>query len=377
MSEVPAPQIRDTSAVDARRAERRARMGLARLTEPAGAAVRDEVDAHGAVAAFERLRSGQGPLAERLRRRADEVDPEADERATRWCDARVLIPGDAEWPVALDELDAPPLCLWVRGPADLAELVSRSVAIVGARGATAYGTRVAAEMAFGVGVQGWTVVSGAAFGIDAAAHRGALAADAPTVAALACGVDRAYPAAHTELLGQILRTGLVLTEVPPGSSPLPSRFLARNRLIAALTQGTVVVEAGLRSGSLNTAGWADGLVRPVGAVPGPVTSTASAGTNERIRLHQAELVTDADDVLELVGRMGEHLTPVRREPDRPGDGLAAEARAVWEALSPRAGRSVDRLAADAGLTGAEVQAALASLEVDGLARPGADGWRRS
>ena len=159
----------------------------------------------------------------------------------------------------------------------LDELVDRSVAIVGSRASTAYGEHVAGELGHQLAERGWTVVSGGAFGIDAAAHRGALAAEAPTVAVLACGVDRPYPAAHGALLHRIAETGLLVSEWPPGAAPHRHRFLVRNRLIAALTRGTVVVEAAARSGAQATARRARKLGRQVLVVPGPVTSAMSVG----------------------------------------------------------------------------------------------------
>lgn len=356
--------------------ERRARVAFARLTEPAHAATWAEVRTHGHVESLRRLVLGHSPLSSATRRRLDELDVDAVMRAGRLCGARLVTPQDAEWPAMIDDLDQPPHCLWVRGAGHLSAMTERAVAVVGSRSATHYGNHVAAEFAHGLAGRGVTVVSGAAYGIDAAAHRGALAAGGATVAALACGVDRAYPASHGDLLVQIAQTGLVLSEVPPGALPLRSRFLTRNRLIAALSAGTVVVEAGLRSGSLNTAGWADALARPVGAVPGPVTSPASAGTNERIRQHTAEAVTDVDDVLELVGRIGLDLAPERRGGSRPHDAFSIDELAVWEALSERRPRTVDQLSLDAGLGARAVLSALAVLEVMDAARLTDRGWFR-
>lgn len=357
--------------------ERRARMAFARLTEPCSNPAREEILEYGYVAALTRVQSGASGLTPTVAGRAQELDLDREERATTLCGARVLIPGDAEWPVGLDLLEHPPHCLWVRGPGSLRELAEVGVAVVGARGSTAYGNHVAAELGYGLTAAGAVVVSGAAFGIDAAAHRGALAADGPTVAALACGVDRAYPAAHGPLLREIATGGVILSEAPPGSLPLRSRFLARNRLIAACSRGTVVVEAGRRSGSLNTAGWAVKLARPVGAVPGPVTSAASAGTNAWIREHAAELVTGTDEVMELVGRLGVDLADPQRGPERAEDALDPEELAVWEALSPTRARAVDRVATDAGLSIPRCQALLAGLEIRAFVEHDPAGWKRA
>ena len=213
-----------------------------------------------------------------------------------------------------------PLGLWVRGPLRL-DALPAPVAVVGSRSATTYGTDVAAELAAGLARAGSAVVSGAAFGIDQAAHRGALAGDGPTVAVLACGVDRAYPAAHQRLLDHLAEHGAVVSELAPGCAPTRLRFLARNRIIAALSRGTVVVEAAVRSGALNTASWTARLNRPLMGVPGPVTSAPSEGVHQLIRSGAATLVTRADDVLELTGQMGEHLAEEARAPVSARDGL--------------------------------------------------------
>ncbi|WP_278259284.1 DNA-processing protein DprA [Nocardioides convexus] len=201
---------------------------------------------------------------------------------------RFVVPSDREWPTQVADLDRAgmlherggvPVGLWVRGPLRLDRL-GESVALVGSRSSTSYGDQVAAESAAGLGAAGRPVVSGAAFGIDYAAHRGALNAGAPTVAVLACGVDRAYPAQHRDLLRHLGESHAIVSEAPPGAAPFRMRFLARNRLIAALGRGTVVVEAALRSGALNTSTWAERLNRVVMGVPGPLTSAASQGVHQ-------------------------------------------------------------------------------------------------
>jgi len=197
---------------------------------------------------------------------------------------RLVCPADPQWPGRLDELGAArPYALWLRGQADLRQACLRSVAMVGSRAATGYGAHVAGEIAADLGERGWTVISGGAYGIDAAAHRGALATRAVTIAVLACGVDYPYPAGHADLFATIAEHGLVISEWPPGRQPARLRFLVRNRTIAALSGGTVVVEAGERSGALNTARHAAQLGRPLMAVPGPVTSAQSAGCHRIIR----------------------------------------------------------------------------------------------
>ena len=238
---------------------------------------------------------------DRWRLRADRVPTPA--RLATWADSgyRLICPADPEWPTQLDDLgDARPVVLWARGSEDLRFAAIRSVAIVGARAATAYGSHVAAEIAAGLAGRGWTVISGGAYGIDAAAHRGALAEGAPTVAVLASGLRFGYPKGHADLFGKIRGCGVMVSENPPDQAPTRPGFLVRNRVIAALSRGTVVVEAAIRSGALNTARHARELNRPVMAVPGPVTSTQSAGCHELIRDWAATCVTGADDVIELV-----------------------------------------------------------------------------
>lgn len=357
--------------------DRRARMVFARVTEPCSNPAREEIVSYGYEEACARLLDGRSALSRSAAGRLRTLDLDQEARATRLSGARVLVPGDDEWPPGLNDLDHPPHCVWVRGAGHLRTLAERGVAVVGARGSTAYGNHVAAELGYGLTSEGSVVISGAAYGIDAAAHRGALAAEGPTVAALACGVDRAYPAAHSDLLAQVMEQGVVISESPPGSLPLRSRFLARNRLIAACSRGAIVVEAGRRSGSLNTAGWAVTLGRPVGAVPGPVTSAASVGTNAWIREHSAELVTSTDEVLELVGRFGLDLASVKRGPVRPQDGLEQDELAVWEATSPMRPQTVEPLATAAGIDLARCQAILAGLLLDGLVTRDPEGWRRT
>jgi DNA processing protein len=211
---------------------------------------------------------------------------------------QLLCPGDPGWPPGLDDLGATrPCALWVRGTTDLRACSRKSVAIVGARAATAYGTHVAAQIAADLASQGWAVISGAAYGIDAAAHAGALAVSGTTIAVLACGPDIAYPREHRGLLADIATHGALVSESPPGRRPDRLRFLARNRLIAALALGgTIVVEAAERSGTMATARHATDLHRPLMAVPGPVTSATSAGCHTLIREQRATLITNAADI---------------------------------------------------------------------------------
>ena len=308
----------------------------------------------------------------------------------------LLVPGDPRWPAQVDDLGTrAPLCLWVRGDPDLAALSARSAAVVGARAATAYGVRVAADLAAGLAERGVTVVSGGAFGIDVAAHRGALAAGGRTVALLAGGVDRPSPAGNLAVLERLVdEGGALVAESPPGTSPSRSRFLQRNRVIAALAGATVVVEAAWRSGALSTAARAGDLLRPVGAVPGPVTSMASVGCHRLLRDGAAVCVTDAADVAELVEV---HLRPGsddregwRAHDDRPGsavrdragpgrcaaaDRSGSPAARVLDALGDRRASTTAQLARRSGLAERDVATTLGLLELAGDARRTTGGWR--
>jgi len=282
---------------------------------------------------------------------------------------RVVLPGETEYPGQLLDLPEPPLALWIKGPLDLRATALRSVAVVGARACTPYGERATAQLAGGLAGDGWAVVSGGAFGIDAAAHRAALGADGPTVAVLACGVDVAYPRAHDALLCRIADSGIVVSELPPGSQPLKHRFLARNRVIAALSRGTVVVEAARRSGAVATATRALEIGRVVMAVPGPITSMASAGTNRLLHEQVARAVTDSSEVVALL--LGDEPVP------QPHAGLPAEAVRVLESLPHSGARRVESVAQEVSIGEAACLAYLGLLEVSGLAGRRATGWRRT
>jgi DNA processing protein len=340
-----------------------------------------------------------------LQARLADRDPDevvrADLAATVRCGARIVRPGTPEWPSQLDDLgDRAPLLLWVRGAADLRLLALRSIAVVGTRNATAYGEQVARTWSAQFVSSGCAVISGGAFGIDAAAHRGALAAGGVTVCVLACGVDVVYPRSHDALLAQVTDDGVIVSESPPGAAAMRQRFLSRNRLIAALTRGTVVVEAALRSGAASTAHEADALGRPVLAVPGPVTSAVSAGCHRMVQQGTAHLVTGADDVLKALGlhptesgfagaatagvpRPAAHPAGVTEGDahdsprSRPGDGLPLREARVFDAVPLRRGVSAQAISRTGGLPMAEVVAALGRLQVLGLVRRTADGWAKS
>ncbi|MFD9029820.1 DNA-processing protein DprA [Streptomyces sp. NPDC059567] len=308
------------------------------------------------------------------RRRAATVEPRRDLDAATRHGARLVIPGDTEWPRQLDDLgDTRPIGLWIRGPADLRTWALRSVAVVGARACTPYGAHMATTLASGLAEHGWVVVSGAAFGIDGAAHRGALAAQGATVAVLACGVDTPYPRGHAGLIGRIAEQGLVVGELPPGSHPTPSRFILRNRVIAALTRGTVVVEAQYRSGSLVTARSAHRLGRHTMGIPGAATSGLSAGVHELLR-GEATLVTDAAEVIELVGDMGQ-LAPARRGPVLPRDLLDPHTAHILEALPAGHPTPAPVIADRAGTTPDDTLARLYELHALGFVERQGDDWR--
>jgi DNA processing protein len=302
---------------------------------------------------------------------------------------RIVTPGDDEWPPQLDDLRRisidttkradrdvyPPLCLWLRGPLRLDDAVTRSVAIVGSRASSPYGNHVALELAYGLAERAWHVVSGGAYGIDAQAHRGAMAGGGLTVAVLACGVDRPYPMAHANLFDRIADDGLLLSEWPPGADPFRHRFLVRNRVIAALTRGTVVVEASARSGAKQTANRALQLGRRTMAVPGPVTSAMSVGTHQLLRLLETRLVTSAAEIVEEVGLIGDDLAAVERGPARDHDRLDPEVAQVLDAVPQRNALGAGQIAASAGVGIRIAIQALPLLEANGFVVGEGGRWR--
>ncbi|MFH0519123.1 DNA-processing protein DprA [Streptomyces sp. M41] len=357
------------------------RVFLSRVVEPGDEVAGRWVRERGVADVVRRIQEGAEPLPgvsykrwDGLRARGLRAEPTRDLDLARSAGVRFLCPGDVEWPGQLDDLgDARPLGLWVRGRASLRMWALRSVAVVGARACTEYGAHMAAVLAAGLAERGWVVVSGGAYGVDGAAHRGALGAGGATVAVLACGVDRPYPRGHTQLINRIADQGLVIGELPPGDHPTPSRFIVRNRVIAALTRGTVVVEAAHRSGSLVTARAAQRLGRHTMAVPGPATSGLSAGAHELLR-GDAVLVTDAAEVVELVGDMGE-LAPERRGPVLPRDLLEPGARRVLAALPGRRAARVGEVARGAQTSEDDAIARLYELRSLGYVERHDDGWK--
>ncbi len=366
--------------------ERRAWAYLSRVAEPPCRDLAVLAARVGPVEAAERVRRKAVPaqLARYTEARRD-IDCAAEdlERLDR-LGGRLLTPDQQEWPTlaftAFNGVDlrrhpngVAPLALWAVGVAPADEVAFRGAAIVGTRAATAYGEHVATDLSEGLCDRDIAVVSGGAYGIDGAAHRAALAADGCTVAVLAGGPDVLYPAGHSALLHRIRAVGLVVSEYPPGIRPARHRFLVRNRLVAALSGGTVVVEAGLRSGAANTAAWARALGRVVCAVPGPVTSSASAGCHALIR-GGAELVTRAEDIIEIVGRAGE-LADEQERPSSALDEMTDIGKRVYEALPARGVRSADELSIEAGLPVAQLQGQLTLLELAGLAVRDDGRWR--
>jgi DNA processing protein len=369
---------------------RLARAYLMRVAEPPALAVHALVDVEGVLAAAERVRSGdvspavQGETEARRHLDLAGEDLVAAEKAG----ARLLVPEDPDWPAwqllcLAPPTDrglrgaGPPLGLWVRGEAPVGDLFDQAVSVIGARAATSYGEFVAVEIGYGLGGAGMTVVSGAAYGIDGAAHRGALRAGGPTVAVLGCGVDVRYPAGHTGLIDSIAANGLVLSEYAPGTNPARHRFLVRNRLIAALSTATVVVEAGERSGARNTATTAAALGKVVLAVPGPITSAMSVGCHDLLRTGSATLAGSVSEILETVAPVGEHLRTSQRSTRRSTDGLADQALRVHEALRRAEGRSAEEVAVDSGVALDRVRALLPELELTGHVERHDDGWRQA
>ena len=212
-----------------------------------------------------------------------------------------ITPEDLSWPTRVNQLAIPPLGLIVKG--DLSILNNPSLAIVGTRNPTPYGVRLAGDFAAGFVDREWDIISGGAYGIDTAAHRGALVAEGRTIAVIASGIDVQYPAGNARLFDEICENGAIISEVMPGVTAMPHRFLIRNRLIAALSLSTLVVEAAFRSGSLRTARDAAELLRPVMAIPGPISSPSSEGCHRLIGERAAELVTSVADAMELISAL--------------------------------------------------------------------------
>ncbi len=368
--------------------EVRARVGLTAVAPPSDRWLGSVVAEHGAAPVWEAMVSGAPPpvggeaTSERLIQRwlgwverSGRVDPDRLLDASAESGVRFVAPGDPEWPGRLDELPGGRLCygLWVRGRGDLRNLCLRSVSVVGSRTATSYGLHVASELSYELAGRSFTVVSGGAYGIDGAAHRAAHAAG-NTVAVLACGLDVDYPRGHTRLFSDVVTTGALVSEWPLGHTPRNPDFLVRNRLIAALTPGTVVVEAGRRSGALNTAAHATDLNRVLMAVPGPVTSLMSVGCHRLFREERATCVTRADEVAELIVPLGE-ADPEETGPlEVPADLDRATARVL--AAVTRQGAGPATVAANSIGDMEGTMRALGMLAAAGLVERCGSGWRR-
>jgi len=362
--------------------DRRARMALSCAADSGDPVTGELVEQLGAEGAWRQI-SG-GTLGEPLRRRAAALDLDVVERMARAFAVRFVVPGEEEWPDRVDDLrhceavqrrGGVPYGLWLRGPGSLVATAGRSVAIVGSRASSAYGDGVASDLAADLAERGVAVVSGGAYGVDAAAHRGALAAGGPTVGVLANGLDIAYPRGNSALVDRMAREHLLVSELPPGATPTRVRFLARNRLIAALSLGTVVVEAALRSGARNTASWALQCGRQLMAVPGPVHSSLSAGPHLMIRNGQATLVTCGADVLELVSPYGTNTLVNPQGALRFTDSLDPARLAVFEAVPARRRASVGEIALAAGVAVPTCLSELSALELAGRVEGDERGWR--
>lgn len=262
------------------------RLILAAHYEPGNHSVAREISEYGLTEVFSRI-----PVEER-------IDLAGVYESVEQCGGVWLTPEDGEWPPFLNDLAVPPVGIFVKG--QLSALASDSLSIVGTRNPTPYGIRNAQDFAAGFVDRGWSIVSGGAYGIDSAAHKGALIAEGSTIAVTASGLDSTYPAGNQRLFDEIVENGAIVTEYLPGSIARPHRFLVRNRLIAALSRGTVVVEAAFRSGSLRTARDAAELLRPVMAIPGPINAPTSEGCHRLIGERSAELVSSVADAYELL-----------------------------------------------------------------------------
>lgn len=359
-----------------------ARASWSTLVEPGDRVAGELIAAHGPVRALELAQSPDAPdlagaavsaddvaaARERWRPRMRVVDDLLS--LARRSHVTLVTPEHADWPTRLDDLGPfAPLCLWVRGDPRLLGGAAPAVALVGARAHSAYGDHVARELAAESAVAGIAVYSGAAYGIDGAAHAAALAAGGVTVAVMAGGLERTYPTGHVDLVERIANSGAVIAEVPCGTAPTKHRFLARNRLIAALSDGTVVVEAGWRSGALNTAHHAQAIGRPVGVVPGPVTSASSRGCHRLLRESDAVCVTGIEDVRELIGA---ERTTLAAEP--LSEGRTDDRTRVLDALSARSPRPAEDIARRAGMSVGDATTLLGLLELDGTAERRVTGW---
>ena len=260
----------------------------------------EEISKFGAIEVRDRLVAGEYNAAGKIRERISQSSGEEVLEEIAKAGAFILTPEDFDWPISLNDLAAPPIALLIKGQREYLPNLVNSISIVGTRNPTQYGVRIAGDFGVGVADHEWAVVSGGAIGIDAAAHKGCLVGEGITVAVLGGGFNKNYPAVHEKLFSEISESGLLISEVMPDVSAIPHRFLTRNRLVAALSKATVVVEAAFRSGSLRTARDAAEIFRPVMAVPGPINSPTSEGCHRLIAERVAELVSSISEVMELV-----------------------------------------------------------------------------
>lgn len=351
-------------------------------------------------------------LAHAVKKREDWLGPELlQQTSSRWdwdraeqdlqeaarCGYRLLTAESEEWPkdqftVAFgfaatglssrprtyrDDAVSPHV-LWVKG-GHVRQLTQQAVSVVGTRALSSYGEEATRMIVSDLVQHQWTVVSGGALGVDAVAHRCAVEARVPTIAVAACGPGVHYPAAHQKLFDSIAECGALVTEYPPLMRPARHRFLTRNRLVAALSQGTVVVEAAWRSGALSTLTWAQAFGRVAMAVPGPVTSVASLGCHDKIRRGEAQLVTSGADIRSLLSTLGgldvEQQYELQFAPDEV-QRLSATELKVFDSLSDHRARETDTVAMAAGLPLALTVHTLMSLQQRGLCLREGTTWRR-
>jgi DNA processing protein len=381
-----------SAAEPASEADRLARAALARLFEADDMAMGRLLDAYGSASAtWAALLDTSSPLPPKVteswrtaaRVQQKEHPPERDLDAARRVGGRFVVPGDAEWPddrLAPLALGAPsephvPIGLYLRGPLNLFEATRRAIAIVGTRASTDYGETVACDFATSLADHDWTIVSGLAYGVDGAAHKGAFAVGGSTIAVVATGFDVTYPAGHKHLLDRLVSDGLIVTEKPPGTGATRLRFLNRNRVIAALADATVVVEMDVRSGARNTLKHARRLRRPVMAVPGPIDSPTSLGCHLEIRRGDAVMVTSASEVAEVAGRIGEDLAAEPVVPPDPRDLLPTQALQLLDAFPAQRSADLDALVEASRLPREEVERLLPPLTQAGFVEPASGGHR--
>lgn len=364
--------------------ERLARAGLCAVAPLANPQLASLVVQYGAEEIWNRLLSGDSDTA--LARRVKNTDLDQIVAATKQTASRFLIPGDESWPTKLADLDrceavsnmvGEPFGLWTLGPGEIADWSEKAITIVGARACTSYGERVAFDLAYEL-ANGYTVISGGAYGIDVKAHQGALAAGGKTIAVLANGVDQIYPRGNTETLLKIREQGLILSELPPGANPTRAGFLARNRLVAALSKATLIVEASVRSGARNTANWALAMGRELLAVPGEITSGCSYTPNQLIHDGAAILVASTTDVLSVIAPLGDTPEQSLFGEETLFDQLSESEMAIRDCIPARSKRSVGEISLITGIEVPNCISSLTRMEILGLVKQTADNrWRIS